>query len=430
MGAIITLALKDLKLLWRDKFAMFWVLMFPLLMALFFGSIFGGGGGGKAKMSLLVVDEDQSEYSRAFVDKISSSDAVKVSVLPLDSAVSKVRRGKATAYLRIIEGAGEFGNLFAADEATLEVGVDPARKAEGAMLQGVIMEAWFSVLQKNFFNPATAGGKIGEQRELVQRDTTLPSGQRKILGEFLGNLEGFMSQMNATAGDFAADSGSGRSESVMSGPKIAFKEVTTQREGPRSSWEITFPQSIMWGLIGVAASFGISIVSERTRGTMIRLQLAPISRAHILAGKGLACLLFCLGVNVFLLGFGHLVFGIRIPDFPLLALAVVSAGICFTGLMMFISVLGKSEEGVAGAGWAIMLVFSMTGGGMVPLMMMPSWMVTISHISPVKWGILAIEGAVWRGFTFSEMMLPAAVLIGFGVVMFTIGAIKFRHTRL
>ena len=45
MNSLIILALKDLRLLWRDKVNVFWVLGFPLIMALFFGSIFSGGGG-------------------------------------------------------------------------------------------------------------------------------------------------------------------------------------------------------------------------------------------------------------------------------------------------------------------------------------------------------------------------------------------------
>ena len=40
MNSVIILALKDLRILWRDPVRLFWVLGFPLLMALFFGSVF------------------------------------------------------------------------------------------------------------------------------------------------------------------------------------------------------------------------------------------------------------------------------------------------------------------------------------------------------------------------------------------------------
>jgi ABC-2 type transport system permease protein len=53
-------------------------------------------------------------------------------------------------------------------------------------------------------------------------------------------------------------------------------------------------------------------------------------------------------------------------------------------------------------------------------------MVPLSNVSPVKWGILALEGALWRGFTLGEMAVPCLVLLGVGVTGFAVGARLFR----
>ena len=95
---------------------------------------------------------------------------------------------------------------------------------------------------------------------------------------------------------------------------------------------------------------------------------------------------------------------------------------------MLISVLGKTEQAVAGAGWAILLVMSMTGGGMVPLMAMPEWMFKLGHISAVKWSILAMEGAIWRGFGPAEMAQPIIILLSVGVVGFGVGTYVLSRT--
>ena len=58
------------------------------------------------------------------------------------------------------------------------------------------------------------------------------------------------------------------------------------------------------------------------------------------------------------------------------------------------------------------------GGAMMPLAFMPPWMRSISHVSPIKWGILAMEGGIWRGFTLPEMLLPCGVLLAFGSAFF------------
>ena len=73
---------------------------------------------------------------------------------------------------------------------------------------------------------------------------------------------------------------------------------------------------------------------------------------------------------------------------------------------------------------------AMFGGAMMPLAFMPSWMRNISHFSPIKWAILAMEGAIWRDFRFTEMLVPCAVLIAVGAVFFTLGVFMLRKTRL
>jgi ABC-2 type transport system permease protein len=73
-------------------------------------------------------------------------------------------------------------------------------------------------------------------------------------------------------------------------------------------------------------------------------------------------------------------------------------------------------------GWAIMMPLMMLGGGMIPLFIMPSWLAQLSSVSPVKWGILALEGAIWRNFSAAEMALPLGILIAVGVVGLWFGA--------
>ena len=97
--------------------------------------------------------------------------------------------------------------------------------------------------------------------------------------------------------------------------------------------------------------------------------------------------------------------------------------------MMLMSVIGKTEEAVAGAAWGANMIMAMFGGGMMPLVFMPSFMKTLSHFSPVKWSILGLEGAIWRGFTPSEMLLPCGALVITGAVCLAIGtAVLSRAT--
>ncbi len=59
---------------------------------------------------------------------------------------------------------------------------------------------------------------------------------------------------------------------------------------------------------------------------------------------------------------------------------------------------------------------------MFPLFLMHGWMLAASDASPVKWGILALEGGIWRGFTPADMALPCGVLVGIGAAGFVGGS--------
>ena len=155
---------------------------------------------------------------------------------------------------------------------------------------------------------------------------------------------------------------------------------------------------MMWGVLGCAAGFAITIVRERKQGTFLRLQVAPVTRSQIVAGKALACFLTVIGVIAVMVALGTWL-GMRPRSPALLAIAAVCIAFCFVGIMILMSMIGKSEEAVSGGAWAANMFMAMFGGGMMPLLFMPGFMKTLSNFSPVKWSILALEGSIWRGFT-------------------------------
>jgi ABC-2 type transport system permease protein len=369
MRNAVVMALKDLHLLWRDKFSMFWVAIFPLMMALFVGAIFGGSGP-TAGLSLIVVDLDSTEGSRAFVEALERSGSIRRedpedgSTPTRDSARRAVASGDTTAYLLVPEGYSQKAAraMLGQSGPTLEVGIDPARRAEAGYLHGLVMRAAFERLRESF-----------------------------------------------GAADF---------EPV----RIAIEPVLREGRRPPNAWAISFPQAMSWGIIGCCATFAIGLVQERARGTYNRLRMAPNPAWSILAGKAIACFVTCVGCTTLLVILGSIL-GVEVGSWPALAAAILSLSFGFTGFMMLVSTFGRTEQAVAGASWAAMMPLAMLGGSMVPLMVMPAWMLRLSNVSPIKWMILAIEGATWRGFTLQDMALPCAILVSFGVVGFVAGAI-------
>jgi ABC-2 type transport system permease protein len=449
IGNVVRIARKDLRLLWADKFGLFWVLVFPLVMAPLFGSIFGGGGPA-GEMAVAVVDLDGSDGSRRFVELLDASDALRV-WRPTDGetgepigvteamARDQVRTGSLTAFLVIPAGYSGDG-LFGGLGAELRVGIDPSRRAEAGYLQGLIMEATFARLREVF----TDREAVGRQLDTLLADVDtweIDPLQRAVFRRFLNSSKAFTQNLNTgffpdNAEDPGAD-GDGPADSAALDPdpdaggfrpvRIEVEEIVHEGVGPRSAFEVSFPQAMIWALIGSCATFALTLVRERKEGTLLRLRIAPQPPGAILAGKALACFLTCVGSLATLTTIAHLLFGMRIESYPLYALGVLCIGVCFVGIMMAIATIGTTEESVSGAGWGVLLILAMLGGGMVPLIIMPPWLVALSKVSPVRWAIWSMEGAVWRGLGFEQLLPAYAVLLGVGIATFALGVVVFKR---
>lgn len=424
MNPVLELARKDLQILGRDHASLFWTVGWPLVMALFFGFIMSGGSRTRSPMRIAVVDEAGTAASARFIARLDSSEAVAVERLPLAEARDAVRRGNKVALIAVPPGFGEGASPFRPDAPALRLGVDPSRRAEAGMLQGILAQASFQVMQEGIGDRGARAGWLAETDSLAEAGEA-PAPLAGHLGQLFAAVDSLQSdRAGAGASDTAAGAG-------LNPVRIEEEPIARESTGqPRSSFDISFPAAILWVFIACAGGFAVSLVTERQEGTLLRLSTSPLSRRHILLGKAMACFTVCLGVAVLLLLLGILGFGVRVGSAVGLAAAVVASAICFTGLMMAFSAAGRTARAVGGISWAVMLVCAMLGGGMIPLIAMPEAMQRVSAVSPMRWSVLAIEGAVWRDFTFAEMLPPLGVLLGIGVVAFAIGARAFRRAEV
>jgi ABC-2 type transport system permease protein len=416
MKKIIALALKDLRLMPRNKGGMFFTFVWPVLVTVLFGIMFGGNNDGtQSKVRIAVVDEDGSDGSRTFLKKIEES--FDLSPMTLPEAENAVRRGQRTGFIVVKKGFGEASNrMFYGTSKEIEIGVDPARQAESAMVEGMLMKHAAGDMQKLFTDSSASATMVDRALGDLKQ---APAAETAPVQRFLGELKTFMATPQSQGPP-------GSPQGEWQPLKITKTDVARVWDGPRNPFDITFPQGVIWGLIGCAMSFGISLVTERTHGTLVRLRMAPLTRVQILGGKALSCFTAILFVELMLMGVA-LGFGVRPTSYAMLALAGLSAAIMFVGFMMLVASLGKTEQTASGAAWAMLMPLSMIGGAMVPTFIMPSWIQSISFISPIRWTMLAIEGGVWRNFSIAEMATPCAVLITVGIACFALGTRGLRE---
>lgn len=428
MEAIVALAKKDLRLLFRDRTGLLFTFGVPILFATFFGAIFGGDGD-NSPISLALVDEDQSERSEAFAVTLEEAEELEVTRTTRVEATDQVRRGEVVAFIVLTDGFGASRErLFFGEPPRIELGVDPARQAEASMLEGILTRYGFEAMADVLRQPEGLRPFVEEARVELQGDEEIDAQSRLVLETFLNQLDGLLELAAADeiSGGWDESEDSDEDEFSFTPVQIDAISITPDRTTPRGPYDITFPQGMVWGLIACIAAFATSLVNERSQGTLVKLRMAPIANAHILGGKALACFLTSVAVIATLFGLGTIVFGIQPDSWFFLVLSTLVVSLSFVGIMLFLSTIGKTERTVGNVSWVIMMVLAMLGGGMIPLAFMPDWMGVVSHISPVKWAVLAIEGAVWRDFSFADMLLPYGVLLGVGVGCFAVGLRSFR----
>lgn len=428
MGPVAAIALNDLRLLLRDRAAAFFTLIFPLALAILFSFVFkGGGGGGRMKVGLVV--EDPGPAAAAFARDIEQADGLAIT--RYDSrgpGEAAVRAGDAAAVIIIPQGFEEAaGSIFAGRAMPVEAVVDPSRSAEAGLLTGKLNELAFRQLARSFTDPKRMTTMLDTARGQLPSFAPPGTERNEVFSGFFDQVDRLTGELDKMEREEAGAGGAGDSDPMGGFRPVDVKitELARRPDRPRTASDFAFPQGIAWALMSCVVGFAGSIAGERARGTLVRLTTAPLSRRQIVGGKALAGFLSALGVQAMLIAVS-LLLGTRIESWPLLVLAVLSSSLGFIGMAMLLASIFRTEKGAGGIGQAVPMILAMIGGGTVPLFFMPPVMQTLSSISPFKWAIIAVEGAIWRGFTLEQMLVPCGILLGLGVVCFAIGAARLR----
>lgn len=430
MLAMLAIVRKDLTLLLRDRGNAFFTFGFPLMIAIFFGTIFGGTGN-RARLPIVVVDEAGGKISAAFVEDLAADPLIDVErIEQREDGENRVRRGKALACVVIPPDFEEKADrMLSGVSLDLVAIVDPARRAEGALLSGKLNEVAFRQLGRIFTDPERLKASLDRARALV-RDTSEISASDRLLFEALFTTLGSLGNRLAPAATSGETVPPPSGMQAWSPIRIDLQTVAAGGKQPANAYSVTFPQGIAWGMMSCVLAFASSLAEERRRGTLRRLAVAPIRRWQILLAKSLACIVTSMLIVALLAIVGTLFFKVEIASIMGLAVAGLASATCFAGIMMLLAGLFRTEGGAQGAGRAAILVLAMIGGGSIPIIFMPRFMQILSAFSPFTWSIWSIEGAIWRGFSPAEMAYPCAMLVAIGGACFAVGATLFRRVEV
>jgi len=183
-------------------------------------------------------------------------------------------------------------------------------------------------------------------------------------------------------------------------------------------------QFVLFGLV----TSGMVLVNERKDRTLQRMLTTSMSRAEIIAGHMLSMFAITLIQQIILVAFGQFLLGVDYMRQPLAVLImIVVLALFVAALGLLIGVLAQREEQVILMAMVCMFVLTALAGAWFPLDATGPAFNTIGHLTPGAWAMDGFQNIVIRGMGLSSVLLPAAVVLGYALLVFGAALWRFRE---
>ncbi|EON70854.1 ABC transporter permease [Lysinibacillus sphaericus] len=174
---------------------------------------------------------------------------------------------------------------------------------------------------------------------------------------------------------------------------------------------------------------GIALLKERTSGTLERLLATPIKRSEIVAGYLVGYGLFALIQTIIIV-----LFGIYVLD--IVHVGSIWLVLLINSLVALVSLsLGALLSSFAASEFQMMqfiplvIVPQVFFSGIFPLDSMVEWLQNIGRIMPLYYAADALNSVMYKGFTFSEILVDLLVLAGFALLFILLNIISLKKYR-
>jgi len=423
--AFQALVRRDLRLFFMDKRAVTMSFAAPILIASFFGYIFGGVSSNSApsKIAVAVVDLDNSDGSRKVTAALAADAALDVKSRPLDEAREAVRGGKTTVAAVLPPGFAERAAkafLRGGDKPEIQLLYDPSHGPELQMVRGLMMQHTMDVVSREAMSGPTSQRLVDDALRDVDRSSNMIPADRAALRRMLQGVGEWNQRQKAGTGTQA---GSG-----FNMPYTMGQEAVTAHQGvPYNSMAHSFAGMCVQFILFMGIDAGIVVLNQRRSGLWKRLQAAPLSRYVMIGSRATSAGLVAMIIMLTVFGFARVVFGVRIEGSFAGFLGVCVAFAAMTSTFgLLVAVLGKTPEGTRGIAILATLLLVMLGGSWVPSFVFPQWLQKATFAIPTRWAVDGLDAMIWRGSGFDAALGPIVALFAFAALFGAIAVWRFR----
>jgi ABC-2 type transport system permease protein len=176
---------------------------------------------------------------------------------------------------------------------------------------------------------------------------------------------------------------------------------------------------VMFSLLALSV-VGTAILAERTWGTWDRLRVTSARSGEMIFGKAVPAFATLALQQIVVICFGVVVFGLRVVNPFLLAVAITSWALALLGIGATLGAVLRSLGELNAAYDIGGVLLSALGGALVPLTLLPGWAQRMAPASPGYWAMSALHSAL-LGQTVPTLR-AVSVLCAVAAVMGTIAA--------
>jgi ABC-2 type transport system permease protein len=426
--AVLALVLKDLTLFFRDKRALILSFVAPIAIGAFFGFLFSDRPGAeKARIPILVVDQDRSDLSQKLGARLGKDSQLGCAAATLAEAEKQVRAGKVAAALVLPPGFGTAAcRAFFRPETKPELRLllDPSRAMETGLVKGLLTQAAMEEVSREVFQGPTGRKMVKESLADVRNNLDLGPSRKMALDKLLSGVDELNREPAGAAGEGAG------SMPGLGLPYDLKEEVLTRPGVKYNGYAHSFGGMGIQFVLFMGIDAGIGLLLLRRSGLWSRLMASPLTRGQLLLARALsaALLAFIILMGIFLAA--RLLFAVKIEgSFPGF-LAVAAAFSLFTAAFgLLIAALGRTPEAARGLAILATLLLVMLGGGWVPAFVFPAWLQKLTLAIPTRWAMDALDAVTWRGHGFAAAALPCLMLLVFAAVLGVIALWRFNATE-
>jgi ABC-2 type transport system permease protein len=361
---ILAVAKNRLMNLRRDRAAFVLAFILPVAFFTIFAAIFAGSSRSTTrKIAVIVVDEDGSELSRAFVAGLKADAGLSVGMKPgpeddpsgpyygAATAEQAVKKGEVSVALIVPKGFGA-----AAGRAGVTILADSSDPVAPQILRGLVQKV-----------------ALGLPGAAAAREAMLPISTRDVVGE---------TKRNPTVTFYAAGLG------------------------------------VMF-LLFSAAGAGGALIEEAESGTLDRILSTNVSMTPLLLGK----LVYLTGVGIaqltLMFVWGALAFGLdlahHVPGFVVMTVSTALATSTF-GLVL--ASVSRSRMQLVAISNLVILIMSALGGSLFPRFLMPAKIQKIGLVTLNAWALDGFQKIFWRDEPLVSIWPQVLVLLGLSTVLF------------